>query len=183
MWKKVVPVKTVAAIGIGSAILFVLMRFAAVPSGAPNTYINFGIVILSVFAATLGPLAGFLIGFIGHALVDFTVGLVSWPWVIADALYGLAVGFFWKHYRVVEGKFGVKQALIFNVVQILANLLAWVSIAPALDILIDHEPSDIVYIQGLVAGALNIAVVLIFGTLLLFGYSGTRAKAGSLKRE
>jgi energy-coupling factor transport system substrate-specific component len=183
MGKKVVSIKTVVAIGIGAALMFVLMRFVAVPSGVPNTNLNLGIAILSIFAAIFGPVAGLLIGFIGHTLTDLTWGGVWWTWVIADALYGLAVGCFWKFYKIEEGEFGVKQAVIFNCVQIVANLAAWVAIAPTLDVLIYQEPSDKVYIQGLVAGGLNIAVVLILGTLLAIGYTKTRTKAGSLKAE
>jgi energy-coupling factor transport system substrate-specific component len=183
MGKKFISVKTVVAIGIGAALLFVLMRFVAVPSGVPNTNLNLGIAILSIFAAIFGPIAGLLIGFIGHTLVDLTWGGVWWSWVIADALYGLAIGFFWKLFKIEEGGFGIKEAVIFNIVQIGANLLAWVAIAPTLDILIYQEPSDKVYLQGLVAGALNIVVVLILGTLLIFAYTKTRTKAGSLKAE
>jgi len=183
MEKKLISVKTVVAIGIGAALMFVLMRFVAVPSGVPNTNLNLGIAVLSVFAAIFGPLAGFLIGFIGHTLTDLTWGSVWWTWVIADALYGFAVGIFWKFYKLEEKDFGVKEAVIFSGVQILANLLAWAVIAPTLDILIYKEPSDKVYLQGLVAGGLNIAVVLILGTLLAFGYSKTGSKAGSLKAE
>ena len=183
MEKKTISVKTVVAIGIGAALMFVLMRFVAVPSGVPNTNLNLGIAILSIFAAIFGPVAGLLIGFIGHTMVDLTWGGVWWTWVIADALYGLAIGIFWKFYKIEEGGFGIKQAVVFNGVQIAANLLAWVAIAPTLDVLIYQEPSDKVYLQGLVAAALNIAVVLILGTLLAFGYSKTRTKAGSLKAE
>ena len=184
MGKNVISVKTVVAIGIGAALMFVLMRFVAIPSGVPNTNLNLGIAILTFFAAVFGPIAGLLIGFIGHTLVDLTWGWgVWWTWVIADALYGLAIGIFWKMYKIEEGEFGIRQAVIFNIVQIAANILAWVAIAPTLDILIYQEPSDKVYLQGLVAGGLNILVVLILGTLLAFGYSKTRTKAGSLKAD
>jgi len=183
MGKKYISVKTVVAIGIGAALMFVLMRFVAIPSGVPNTNLNLGIAISSIFAAIFGPIAGLLIGFIGHTLTDLTWGGVWWTWVIADALYGLAIGLFWKLYKIEEGEFGVKQAVVFNGVQIVANLIAWVVIAPTLDILIYQEPADKVYLQGLVAAGLNILVVLILGTLLAFGYTKTRTKAGSLKTE
>jgi len=179
-----IPVKTVVAIGIGAAFMFVLMRFVAVPSGVPNTNLNLGIVILSIFAAIFGPLAGFLIGFIGHTLTDLTWGWgVWWTWVIGSALYGLGVGLFWKLYKIEEGTFRVKEAIFFNGIQIGANLLIWVVIAPTLDILVYQEPADKVYLQGLVAAGLNIAVVLIVGTLLAFSYSKTVIKAGSLRAE
>jgi len=183
MEKKLISVKTVVAIGIGSALMFVLMRFVAVPTGVPNTNLNLGIAILAVFAAIFGPLAGFLIGFIGHTLTDLTWGSVWWSWVIADAIFGLVVGIFWKLYKIEEKEFGIQQAVIFNGIQIFANLLAWTVIAPTLDILIYHEPSDKIYLQGLVASSLNIAVVLVLGTLIAMGYSKTGSKAGSLKAE
>ena len=184
MEKRVISVKTVVAIGIGAALMFVLMRFVTVPTGIPNVNINLGIAVLSVFAAVFGPVAGLLIGFIAHFLVDLTWGWgVWWSWVICSGLFGLGVGFLKKFYKIEEGGFGIKQMVFFNTVQIAANVLVWGAIAPTLDILIFQEPADKVYLQGIVAGASNIIVVLILGTLLAFGYSKTRAKAGSLKAE
>jgi energy-coupling factor transport system substrate-specific component len=180
---RIISVRTVAAVGIGAALVFVLMRFVAIPSGVPNTNLNLSSAILTVFAAIFGPLAGLLIGFIGHTLTDLTWGGVWWSWVIADAVYGLLIGLFWKFYNIEGGGFGVKNALIFNGVQILANVIAWLAIAPTLDILIYQEPADKVYLQGLVAGGMNSVVILILGTILAIGYSRTKTKAGSLKAE
>jgi energy-coupling factor transport system substrate-specific component len=184
MASKVISVKTVAAIGIGAAVMFVLMRFVAIPSGIPNTNLNLGVMILAVFASIFGPVAGLLIGFIGHTLTDLTFGFgVWWSWVIADAALGLLMGLFWKLFKIEEGDFDVKKGVIFNVAQIAANLVVWVGIAPTLDILIYQEPADKVFLQGFVAAGLNAAVTLVLGTLLLVGYTKTRAKAGSLKTE
>ncbi|MDR2630314.1 MAG: ECF-type riboflavin transporter substrate-binding protein [Spirochaetaceae bacterium] len=183
MANKIISVRTVVAIGIGAALFFVLMRFVAIPSGVPNTNLNLGAAILTVFGAIFGPVAGFLIAFIGHTLTDLTWGGVWWSWIIADALYGLLIGLFWKFYKIEEGRFGIKEAVIFNGIQILSNLAAWAFIAPSLDILIYQEPADKVFLQGIVAGGLNAAVVLILGTLLALGYSRTKVKAGSLKTE
>jgi len=171
MSKKLISVNTFTAIGIGVLLMFVLMRFVVVPSGVPGVNLQLGIAVLTVFAAIFGPVAGFLIGFIGHTLVDVTLGDIWWTWIIADALYGLAIGLFSNFFRLEEGKFGIKQAVIFNIVQILANLLAWAVIAPLLDIIIKHESESKAHIQGPVAACLNAAVVLIIGTLLVFGYS------------
>ena len=178
MEKKMLSVRTVAGIIIGSALMFVLMRFIALPSDIPDTDFQIGIAVLSIFAAIFGPIAGFLIGFIGHTLVDLTKDGVWWSWVIADALYGLAIGVFWKFYRLEEGEFGIKQAVVFNGVQVTANIIAWVGIASTLDVLFFQVPSAEAYLQGLVAAALNILVVLILGTLLGFAYSKSRTKAG-----
>ena len=183
MGKKLISVKIVVAIGIGAALMFVLMRFVAIPSGVPNTNLNLGIVILSVFAAIFGPIAGFFIGFIGHTLTDLTWGGVWWTWVAGSAIFGLGVGFFFRLYKINEGGFGVKQCITFNIVQILMNAVVWVGIAPTLDILIYSEPADKVYLQGLVAGSLNAAIILVLGTLLIFGYTKTIGKSASLRAE
>jgi len=110
-------VKTVVAIGIGAALMFVLMRFVTVPTGVPNVNVNLGIAVLALFAAVFGPVAGFLIGFIGHTLVDLTWGWgVWWTWVVCSALFGLSVGLFGKLYPIEEGVFGVRQIVMFNIV-------------------------------------------------------------------
>jgi energy-coupling factor transport system substrate-specific component len=183
MSKKVVSIKTVVATGIGAAIFFVLMRFVAIPSGVPNTQLQLGSAILALFAAVFGPVAGLLIGLIGHALVDLTWGGIWWSWVVADAIFGLLVGLLWKFYKIEDGEFGVKQCVIFNIAQIAANAVAWLVIAPLGDILIYAEPSDKVFLQGAVAGGLNSAVILVLGSLLAAGYSRTRVKKGSLRTE
>ncbi|MDR3336906.1 MAG: ECF-type riboflavin transporter substrate-binding protein [Treponema sp.] len=183
MARKVISVRTVVATGIGAAIFFVLMRFVAIPSGVPNTNLNLAAAIITIFGAIFGPIAGVLIGFIGHTLTDLTWGGVWWSWVIADALYGLLIGLFWKLFKIEDGEFGIKQAIIFNVIQILSNAVVWIGIAPTLDILIYAEPADKVFLQGVVAASLNAGVVLILGTILAAGYSRTQVKAGSLKAE
>ena len=183
MSQKIISVRTVVAIGIGAALMFVLMRFVAIPSGVPNTNLNLAAAIVAVFAGIFGPLAGMLIAFIGHTLTDLTWGGVWWSWVIANGIFGLLVGLFWKLYKIDEGGFTVKTCLIFNGIQILANTIAWGLVAPGLDILIFEEPADKVFLQGLVAGSLNALVILILGSILAFGYSKTRTRTGSLRAE
>lgn len=68
-------IKTVVAVGIGAALFFVLGRFVAIPSPVPNTNISLQYAVLALLATMYGPVAGGLIGFIGHALID-----LSWGW-------------------------------------------------------------------------------------------------------
>jgi len=184
MIKQFISVKTVVAIGIGAALMFVLNRFAGIPVGVANTNIQLGMAILAVFAAIFGPIAGFLIGFIGHTLVDLTAGWgIWWSWITASGIFGLLVGALWKLYRIEDGNFGIKECLIFNGVQIAANILAYVFVARSLDVLIFREPFDKVTLQSFVASGVNSATILILGSLLIFGYIKTMARAGSLKKE
>lgn len=178
MDNKITPVKTAAAIVIGAALMFVLNRFASIPTGVPDTYIIPGIGILSAFAAIFGPVAGLIIGFAGHFFVDLSWGEVWWSWVISSALYGFAIGLCRKMYQTEEGKFGVKQMLIFNGVQIAANVLVWVFIARTLDMFIYREPFGKVSLQGFAAAGFNILVVLAVGTVLVIGYHKIAARIG-----
>ena len=65
-------IKTFVAVGIGAALFFVLGRFVAIPSPVPNTNISLQYAVLGLLAAMYGPVAGALIGFIGHALIDLS---------------------------------------------------------------------------------------------------------------
>ena len=178
MEKKLFSVKTVLAVVIGAALMFVLNRFAAVPTAVEDTYIMPGIGILAAVAAVFGPAAGFLVGFIGHTLVDLSWGGVWWSWVISSALFGLAIGSCWKMYRAEDGGFGLKQACIFNGIQIAANILVYVFIARTLDMAIYKEPFGKVSLQGFYAAGFNIAVVLVLGTILVTVYYKVIGKRG-----
>ena len=178
------PVKTIVAIGIGSALFFVLGRFVAVPSPVPNTNISLQYGLLAFMAALFGPLAGLLIGLIGHALIDFSYGWgIWWSWVIASACFGLLMGLLSRRLKLDEGVFGKRDVLIFNLSHILGHILAWGLIAPALDILMYAEPVNKVFTQGLVGGLSNIVTTAIVGTLLSVAYAASKPKKGSLKEE
>jgi energy-coupling factor transport system substrate-specific component len=177
MENKLISVKTLVVIVIGAGLIFVLMRFASIETPVENTYINFGIAILAAFAAAFGPIVGFLIGFIGHTLTDVTAPWdISWSWVISSAIFGCVIGYFWKSFKIEEGGFGLKQCLTFNGIQIGTNILVWVFIARTLDMIIYDEPFGKVSLQGFTAAAINSAVVLVFGSLLCFGYSKYKSK-------
>ena len=177
------PITVFVAIGIGAALFFVLGRFVAIPSPVPNTNISLQYGLLAFMAAIFGPLAGALIAFIGHALIDFSYGWgVWWSWVIASAVAGLIMGLGAKKINI-EKSFGKKEICIFNVTQVVAHLIAWGVVAPLLDILIYAEPANKVFTQGLVGGLSNIVTTAIVGTLLAMAFSAAKPKTGSLKKE
>lgn len=177
------PVVTVVAVGIGAALFFVLGRFVAIPSPVPNTNISIQYGLLAFMASIFGPVAGLLIGLIGHALIDFSYGWgIWWSWVFASAFAGCVMGLAAKKVNIAEG-FTAKKAAVFNLFQVVANVLAWGLVAPVLDIVIYAEPLEKLFAQGLVAGVSNIVTTAIVGTLLCLGYAKTRPTAGSLKQE
>ncbi|MBE5997288.1 MAG: ECF-type riboflavin transporter substrate-binding protein [Lachnospiraceae bacterium] len=178
-------IKQVVAIGIGTA-LFVVLTTVAIPLGfIPNTALQPRMAILAFLSAVFGPLTGAVIGLLGHALGDaLFYGSVWWSWVFPEAVVGIGVGLFAKRFAVEEGGFNTtKNIILFNIVQIAANAVAWILCAPVLDILVYAEPADKVFLQGVFAWLGNIIIIGILGTLLLVGYSSIRGKSSSLKKE
>ena len=177
-------IKTFVAVGIGAALFFVLGRFVAIPSPVPNTNISLQYAVLGLLAAMYGPVAGGLIGFIGHALIDLSWGGSPWwSWVIASAFTGVVVGLFAKKLNLQEGEFSKKQVAFFALANIVAHLLAWILVAPVLDIAIYAEPVKKVFAQGAFAAVSNSITAVVVGGLLVLAYTRTIAKKGSLDQE
>ena len=177
-------IKEVVATGIGTAI-FVALTEIQIPIGfIPNTSLQPRAAFLAFFAAVFGPVVGGIIGLLGHALGDaLFYGSVWWSWVFPDAVFGIIVGLFAAKYKVKEGSFGGKEIGLFNIVQVVANALAWILVAPVLDIVIYAEPVKKVFTQGVTAFVANVIIIGILGTLLLVAYSKVGAKSGSLSKE
>lgn len=182
--QKGLSVKSVVAIGIGAAIYVILARFTSIPTGIPNTNIEIVYPFLALLATIYGPVVAFSVGFIGHALGDFLMyGQTWWSWVLATAVLGLIIGLYGMRLDLDNGVFTVKQMVGFNVVQIIANVISWLVIAPVGDILIYSEPQNKVFLQGATATITNSLAILILGTILLKAYAATKVKKGSLRKD
>ena len=177
-------VKTIVAIGIGAALFFVLGRFVAIPSPVPNTNISTQYGLLGFLSVVFGPIAGALIGLIGHALIDFSYGWgIWWSWVIASAVFGLLVGIGAKITKMNKAEIGKKGLIKFNIVQVISHVICWGVVAPALDILFYNEPLEKLFAQGLFAGISNAVTTAIIGSILCIAYAATKTKDGSLTKE
>jgi len=179
--KNIFTIKQIVATAIGIGLFFLLAYFLSIPVFA-NTNLTLQYAILGFFAAIFGPICGLIIGFVGHMLTDVAFGWgVWWSWVIASGIVGLLSGFIVKSKSVEEGEFGKKGAVRFIIGSLIVHAVSWGVIAPVLDILIYAEPSNKVFVQGIIAGAGNFVFTAIVGTLLLLGYAKTRTKTGSLE--
>lgn len=182
--KKTLSPTTIVAIGIGAAVFTILGRFASIPTGVLNSNIEVTYAFLALMAILFGPVAGGLVGLIGHALKDLLFyGGIWWSWVLVSAFVGLVFGLAAKRVNIQSGNFGTKEIVTFNIYQVIAQGLGWYLLAPVLDILIYAEPANKVFFQGITIGTANIITVAVLGTLLLLAYAKTRTKKGSLDIE
>ncbi len=182
---KKIGIKEVVAMGIGTALFVVLTNVQIPVLIVPNTGMQPRMAVLAFFAAVFGPVVGGVVGFLGHALGDaIFYSSVWWSWVFPEAVVGVAIGLFAKQFAVAEGGFvNNKKIILFNIMQVAANAVAWIIVAPVLDILIYKEPVNKVFAQGAVACILNVIIIGILGTLLLVAYSKIVGKSSDLKME
>ncbi|MBO6146779.1 MAG: ECF-type riboflavin transporter substrate-binding protein [Lachnospiraceae bacterium] len=178
-------IREVVAMGIGTA-LFTVLTTVQVPLGfVPNTALQPRMAVLAFMSAVFGPIVGGVIGLLGHALGDaLFYGSVWWSWVFPEAVVGVGIGLFARKYAIKEGGFvSTKTIVFFNVVQAVANAIAWIVVAPVLDILVYAEPANKVFAQGFFAWLGNVIIIGILGTILAVAYSKVAGQSRDLKKE
>lgn len=176
-------IKKVTALGIGIA-LFVVSSYLFIPTFVPNVTLQPRVAILALFSVLFGPIVGGLMGLIGHALADsLQYGSIWWSWVFASSSLGVFVGLLSLKYNFEDVKFTTKHILVFNILQVVANTITWLLIAPTLDVVIYKEPVEKVYLQGITATIINVVTVGIITTVLLIVYSSRNLAGKELKKE
>lgn len=183
MKKSIFSTKTIVATGLGGALFMVLFMFVKVPSPVPETNLQLAYAISGFFGLLFGPVAGGLIAFIGHALSDFlSYGSPWWSWVVASGVAGAIGGVAYLNSKtdIEQGEFDVKTFVIWNVI---ANAVAWLIVAPVLDIAMYAEPVSLSFTQGVVAFIMDTIVVVVVGGALAFAYAKTKTKEGSLSKK
>ena len=175
--------KTLVGTALGAALFTVLFMYVKIPTGLPSTEIQSAYGVGGFFAAMFGPIAGFLLAFIGHFISDSLSYGAWWSWIIASGVCCFIIGLVYPKLHVEDGILTKKDLVLYNVTQVIANVVAWIVVAPVLDIVIYSEPVELVFTQGAVAALTNAISAGVIGSLLLFLYSKTRAKKGSLTKE
>lgn len=179
-----VTTKTIVATGLGAAIFMLLFMYVKVPSPVPETSFQTAYGLSAFFGTIYGPIAGGLIAFIGHGLSDaLQYGSPWWSWVIASGVASFIFGFAYHNTKVEEGEFKTKDIIRFNLIQIVGNVIAWLIVAPILDIVIYAEPAKLVFTQGAIAAVMNSISAGVIGTFFLIAYAATRTKKGSITRD
>ena len=172
--------RTIVATGLGTAVFLVLFMFVKIPSPVPETNLQIAYGVSSFFAVVFGPLSGFFVAFVGHALTDFiSYGSPWWSWVIASGISALITGLASKKLadKIESGVFDKHDMIVIG------NAAAWLLAAPLLDILLYAEPASLVFAQGGIAFVMDAIVSVVIGIILLKAYASTKTGKGSLSKE
>ena len=175
--------KTVVAIGIGAA-LYAALSAVSVPIG-PNTSFRIAVALLMIFGAFFGPIAGFLIGFIGHALNDaFMYGSVWWSWVFLSAMMGLFSGFvrFDKKFDPISG-FCAKLHIVMMYFWAIVGMFVGSVVAYMGDVYLYSEPAKKLFVQITLANISNLIVIAVIGIPAVVLIAKSKAKNKGLKKD
>ena len=178
--------KAIVAAGLGAALFMMMFVFVKIPSPVPEINIQLAYAIAAFFSALFGPVSGFLIGFIGHALNDcIAIGSPWWSWNIASGVCGAIMGLSSKKVApaVEVGTFGKDQIIPFVVHVLIGHAIAFLIVAPVLDLLIYRKPANLAFTQGLMAFISDFLVASIVGSVLLKAYAATKTGKGQLAKE
>ncbi len=171
--KPSISTKTVVAIGVGAALYFALSYVSI--TIAPNTYLKPAIALLTFFGAMFGPLAGFFIGLIGHALFDaLSFGSVWWSWVLLSAVLGFSQGLIFKSksFSVTKGLIEKKHIVLMIVYSAIGIIVAGLC-AFAGDVYLYKEAAEKVWLQIVVSSITNYAVVVLLGIPIVVRVTNT----------
>lgn len=167
---------------LGIAMFFVVGKFLAIPTPLPNFSLFLQYAIQIVFSFYFGPVVGFLVGFIGHFLVDLISGWGIWmSWIVSSGVFGLLTGLTSMLINKRENPFKVIKIIIFSFAVIVFGAICWVVIAPVGDLLFYGEPYNLVVLEGLIAFGTNTGSALFIGLPLIFALKKTHLRFSVVK--
>lgn len=176
--------KTIVAIGIGAALFGVLMVFGSIEVFT-NTKLSTAMIIPVIVGGMFGPVPAMLTLFIGNTIADLIGGWGFWfDWSVGNAVLGFCVGLLPIYgARINDGIFKVNHMIIYAVICVLGNALAFGVITPIMTVLFYGGELTITFLQSLTGGISNSAVLIIAGIPLLTLLANRNARGTNLTRE
>lgn len=176
--------KTIVGVAIGVALFGVLMDYASIKVFT-NTNLTLAMVVPVIVGGLFGPLPAALAAGLGNVFADLLGGWGMWfDWSIGNAFLGFFVGCL-KLYGadIEEGVFTPKQMIIYVIICVVGNALAFGVITPIFSALLYQSELTITFMQSLTGGISNTAVLVIAGIPILKALAARNAKASNLTKE
>jgi energy-coupling factor transport system substrate-specific component len=186
VWKLILGewnTKTVVGVALGAALFGVLMRYASFPVFA-NTYITAAMIVPVIIGGLFGPVPAFIACMVGNMISDVLWGGFWLDWSIGNGVLGFLVGTLPLYGAFIDkGIFEIKHMVIFALIAVFGNILAFGIITPILTVLLYGGELSITLIQSTVASVANIAVLIVVGIPLLKYLASRNLRTSNLSRE
>lgn len=176
--------KTVVGVAIGAALFGVLMVYGGVKVFS-NTQLTTAMLVPVIVGALFGPVPALVACFFGNVIADLIGGWGFWfDWSIGNGVLGFLVGLLPLYGADInKGIFNAKHAVIFAIIAILGNALAFGVITPIFTLLLYGGELTITFMQSLTGGISNVAVLTLLGIPLLFALAKRNASSQNLSKE
>lgn len=176
--------KTIVGVAIGAALFGVLMNFGSIKVFT-NTNLTTAMLVPVIVGGLFGPLPALVAAGLGNVIADLIGGWGFWfDWSIGNAILGFFVGALPIYGAVIEdGIFEVKHMIIYAIVCIIGNALAFGVITPIFSTLLYQSELKVTFMQALTGGASNCLVLIIIGIPLLKALAARNAKNVNLTKE
>ena len=176
--------QTLVAVAVGAALFGVLMVYASIPVTV-NTMLTTAMIVPEIVGGLFGPLPAFATMAIGNIIADAVGGWGFWfNWSIGNGFLGLFIGALPLYgARIDEGVFEVKHAIIYAVLVVVGNFLAFGVVTPIFTSIFYGDMMELAFAQGLGAILANASVLIIVGIPLLFGMAKRFQSRSNLKEE
>ncbi len=174
--------KTVVVIAIGAALFGVLMNFGGITVFS-NTKLTAAMIIPVIVGAMYGPVPAFVACLVGNTIADLIGGWGFWfDWAVGNGILGFIVGLLPLYgARINDGVFKVKHAVIYSVLCILGNALAFGLVTPIFTTLFYGGELEVTLVQALISGIGNSAVLIIIGIPIITALALRNARSNNLK--
>ena len=186
-WKTLVGTwntKTVVGVAIGAALFGVLMNFGSIKVFT-NTNLTTAMLVSVIVGGMFGPLPAFVAAGVGNVIADLIGGWGLWfDWSVGNAFLGLFVGALPLYgAKIEDGVFTVKQMIIYTILCVLGNALAFGVVTPIMTALFYGGELTVTFLQSLTGGVSNCAVLIIVGIPLLKAMAARNARNSNLTKE
>jgi len=186
-WKTLVGTwntKTVVGVAIGAALFGVLMNFGSIKVFT-NTNLTTAMLVSVIVGGLFGPLPAFVAAGVGNVIADLIGGWGLWfDWSVGNAFLGLFVGALPLYgAKIEDGIFTVKHMIIYVILCVLGNAVAFGLITPLFTTLFYGSELTITLLQSLTGGVSNCAVLIIVGLPLLKLMAARNARKSNLTKE
>ena len=176
--------QTLVAVAVGAALFGVLMVFGSIPVFA-NTMLTTAMIVPVVVGGLFGAVPAFVTMAIGNFIADLIGGWGFWPaWAVGNGVLGLFVGALPLYgARIDEGIFTVKHAIIYAVLVVIGNGVAFGLVAPVLTAILLAAELELTFLQAIFAGVSNMLVLIVVGIPVLFLLANRFKKRSNLTME